>query len=70
MLKFIRSNEKETKLQWIQDPRETSGDNLNIIRHEGSIYFTNKKREYLIEDEINELAANIKNKNKEHQRPV
>jgi hypothetical protein len=32
------------------------------VRHEGSKYFRNKKREYL-KDKINELATNTKNKN-------
>jgi hypothetical protein len=49
-------------LQWLQDPSEINGDNLRIVRHEGSRYFRNKKREYL-KDKINELATNSKNKN-------
>jgi hypothetical protein len=32
------------------------------VRYEASIYFRNKKMEYL-KDKINELAMNIKNKN-------
>jgi hypothetical protein len=46
---------------YIQDPNEINGDNLNNLRHEASIHFRNKKREYL-KDKINELATNIKNK--------
>jgi hypothetical protein len=38
---------KRAKLQWIQDPSETNGDNLNNVRRETSSYFRNKKREYL-----------------------
>jgi hypothetical protein len=49
-------------LQWLQDPNEINGDNLNIVGHEASRYFRNKKREYL-KDKINELATNNKNKN-------
>jgi hypothetical protein len=48
---------KQAKLQWLQDPGEISGDNLNNVRH-----FRNKKREYL-KDKINELTMNSKNKN-------
>jgi hypothetical protein len=49
-------------LQWLQDPSEIKGDNLNDIRHEASKHFRNKQREYL-KDKINELATNSKNKN-------
>jgi hypothetical protein len=38
---------KEAKLQWLQDPSEIKGDNLNNIRRETRRYFRNKKREYL-----------------------
>jgi hypothetical protein len=47
-------------LQWLQDPCEIIGDNLNNVRREASKYFRNKKREYL-KDKINELAINNKN---------
>jgi hypothetical protein len=47
---------KQAKLQWLHDPSEINGENLNNVRHE------NKKREYLY-DKINELATNSKNKN-------
>jgi hypothetical protein len=52
-------------LQWLQDPSEINGDNLNNIRRETSRHFRNKKREY-IEDKTDELATNktnSKNKN-------
>jgi hypothetical protein len=49
-------------LQWLQDPSEINGDNLNNVRREASRYVRNKKREYL-KDKINELAMNSKNKN-------
>jgi hypothetical protein len=42
-------------LQWLQDPSEINGDNINNGRHEASRYFRNKRREYLNE-EINEIA--------------
>jgi hypothetical protein len=38
---------KQAKLQWLQDPSEINGDNLNNVRRESSTYFRNKKREYL-----------------------
>jgi hypothetical protein len=49
-------------LQWLQDPSEINGDNLNNVRREASRYFRNKKKEYL-KDKINELATNSKSKN-------
>jgi hypothetical protein len=49
-------------LQWLQDPSEINGDNMNSVRCEASRYFRNKKREYL-KDKINELSMNSKNKN-------
>jgi hypothetical protein len=53
---------KQAKLQWIQDPSEINGDNLNNVRREASSHFRNNKREYL-KDKINELATNSKKKN-------
>jgi hypothetical protein len=49
-------------LQWLHDPSEISGDNLNNIRREASRHFRNKKREYL-KEKINEVASNSENKN-------
>jgi hypothetical protein len=37
----------KAKLQWLQDPSEINGDNLNNVRHEASRYFMNRKRAYL-----------------------
>jgi hypothetical protein len=51
---------KQAKLEWLQDPSEINGDNLNNARREASRYFRDKKREYLKD---NELATNSKNKN-------
>jgi hypothetical protein len=53
---------KESKLQWLHDPSEINGDNLNNVKREASRYFRNKKRKYL-KDKIYELARNSKNKN-------
>jgi hypothetical protein len=49
-------------LQWVQDPSEINGDNLDNVRCEACRYFRNKKKEYL-KDKINELATNSKYKN-------
>jgi hypothetical protein len=49
-------------LQWLQDPSEINGDNLNNVRCEANRHFRNKKREYL-KGRINELAMNSKDKN-------
>jgi hypothetical protein len=38
---------KQAKLQWLQDPSEINGDNLNNVRREATRYFINKKWEYL-----------------------
>jgi hypothetical protein len=39
--------QKEAKLQWLQNPRQINGDNLQNLRHETSRTFRNKKRECL-----------------------
>jgi hypothetical protein len=52
---------KEAKFQWLQDPSEINGDNLNNVKREASRYFRNKQRKYL-KDKINELATNSMNK--------
>jgi hypothetical protein len=49
-------------LQWLQDPSEVTGDNLNNVRRDASRHIRIKKREYL-KDRINELATNSENKN-------
>jgi hypothetical protein len=49
-------------LQWLQDPSEINGDNLNNVSREAIRYFRNKKKEYL-KNKIKELATNGKNKN-------
>jgi hypothetical protein len=49
-------------LQWLQEPSQIKGDNLNNVRRENSINFKKKKSEYL-EDKVNELATHSNNKN-------
>jgi len=46
-------------MQWVQDPNQSSVDNLNIIRREASVHFKNKKKEYL-KAKIEELETNSK----------
>jgi hypothetical protein len=36
----------QAKLQWLQDPSQINGDNLNNVRREASRHFRNKKRIY------------------------
>jgi hypothetical protein len=55
----LLNQRKQAKLQWLQDPSEINGDNLNNVRRETSRHFRNKKREYL-KGKINELATNSK----------
>jgi hypothetical protein len=50
---------KQAKLQWLHNPSQINGDNLQTLRHETSRTFRNKKREYL-KDKINEFKTNNK----------
>jgi hypothetical protein len=54
--------QKQAKLQWLQNINQINGDNLQNLRRETSRIFRNKKREYL-KGKINELETNNKNKN-------
>ena len=38
---------KQAKMQWIQNPSQSSVDNLNNVRREASRYFRIKKKAYL-----------------------
>jgi hypothetical protein len=57
----LSDQRKPAKLQWLQDPRELDGNNLNNISRKGSKHFRNKKRKYL-KYLIYELVMNNKNK--------
>jgi hypothetical protein len=48
-------------LQWLQNPSEINGNNLQNLRRETSGIFKNKKREHL-KCKINELETYNKNK--------
>jgi hypothetical protein len=50
---------KQAKLQWLQNPSQINGNNLQNIRCETNRTFRNKKREYL-KGKIHELEASIK----------
>jgi len=53
---------KQAKLQWLQNPSQTNGDNVNIVRCGTSRTFRNKKREY-IEEKFKKLETYSENKN-------
>jgi hypothetical protein len=42
----LLNERKQAKLQWLQDPSEINGCNLNSVS-QASTYFRNKMREYL-----------------------
>jgi hypothetical protein len=35
---ILLDQRKHAKLQWLQDPSEINGDNLNNVRHEANTY--------------------------------
>ena len=49
-------------MQWIQDPSQTSVDNLTNVRREASRHFRDKRKAYL-KAKIEELETNSKIKN-------
>jgi hypothetical protein len=53
---------KHAKRHWVQDPIQSSVDNLNDVRREASRRFRNKKKVYL-KAKIDELETNRKIKN-------
>jgi hypothetical protein len=58
----LLAKRKLAKFQWLQNPREISGNKLNNIRCEASRHFRHKRREYL-KDKINETAMYSNNNN-------
>jgi len=48
-------------MQWVQDPNQSTVDNLNNVRREVSRHFRNKKKAYM-RARIEELETNSKNK--------
>ena len=57
---FLRQR-KQAKTQWLQDPNQSSVENLNNVRREPGIHFRNKKKEYL-KAKIEGLETNSKTK--------
>jgi hypothetical protein len=53
--------QKQAKLQWLQNPSKINGDNLKNLRRETSRTFRNEKRNYL-KGKIRELETNNTNK--------
>jgi hypothetical protein len=53
---------KQATLQFLQNPNQINGDNLQNLTRETRRIFRNKKREYL-KGKINDLETNNKNKN-------
>jgi hypothetical protein len=54
--------QKQARLQWLQNPSHIIGHSLQNLRRETTITFRNKKKECL-RGKINELETNNKNKN-------
>jgi hypothetical protein len=50
---------KQATLQWLQDPSEINGDNLNNMKRETSRHFRNKERQYL-KDKLMYLQRTVK----------
>ena len=46
-------------MQWMQDPSQSNGENLNKVRRDASRHFRNKKKGYL-KAKIEELENNSK----------
>jgi hypothetical protein len=55
---------KQAKLQWLLEPSEINGDNLNNVRCEASRHFRNEKKEYL-KDKINNFATKVRTRTSE-----
>ena len=53
---------KQAKMQWLQDPSQSSIDNINNIRREARRHFKNKMKAYL-QSKIEEIETNGKLKN-------
>jgi hypothetical protein len=47
---------KQAKLQWLQDLKQINEDNLNNVRREAGRHFGNEKKEYL-KEKISELVT-------------
>jgi hypothetical protein len=57
----VLDQRRQAKMQWLQDPNQSTIDNLNNVRREASRHFRNKKKEYL-KPKIGKLENNRKTK--------
>jgi len=55
----VLDQKKQAEMLWLQDPNQSTVDNLNNVRLEASRHFRNKKKEYL-KAKIDELYTNNK----------
>jgi hypothetical protein len=55
----VLDRRKQAEMRWLQDPNQSSVDNLNNVRLEASRHFRNKKKEYL-KVKTDELHTNSK----------
>jgi len=53
---------RQATMQWLQDPNQSSADNLNTVRSEASRHCKNKIKKYLTA-KIDELETKSKIKN-------
>jgi hypothetical protein len=62
----ILGQRKQAEMQWLQDPNQNNGDNLNSVRHEADRRFRGRKRACL-NAKVNELETQY---DQEYQRLV
>jgi hypothetical protein len=60
----LSDQRKQAKLQWLQDPNEINGNNLNNVRREACRYFRNKKGE-IPETKLMNLQRTIRTRTSE-----
>jgi hypothetical protein len=52
----------QAKLQWLQNPSQINGDNVDNVRYENRRNFKNSKKEYL-KEKSSRFETNSKNEN-------
>jgi hypothetical protein len=52
---------KQAEMEWLQEPKQSSVNNLSSVRLEASRHFRNRKKQYL-KAKIDELETNSKNR--------
>jgi hypothetical protein len=64
LLGFFLDQQKQVKMQWLQDQNQSNVDNLNNLRRGASRHFRNKNKEYvkakIDEHETNSIIENIR----------